>query len=229
MKLSSSRSAMIALAAVLSAPAIVVAQNNTGSTGANGTNPPGATVPNQMAPSTSGQGTSGQSTTGQTTTGQNTTGPNSTAPDSSGAAKPPAVTQNTPPPSSGTTPRIAPPAMTPTAPVASDTSKPMMPVAGTTARSTYVTADQHMRSSKIVGASVYNERNEKVGSIDDVLIGDKAEISGVVISVGGFLGMAGKLVEVPFSRIQVNNDKLTIAGATKDQLTNLPEYKYAGS
>ena len=92
--------------------------------------------------------------------------------------------------------------------------------------STYVTADQHIRASKIVGASVYNDQDQKIGSIDDVLIGSNDDISGVVLSVGGFLGIDSKLVEVPYKQIQVNNDKLTMSGATKDDLTRLPEYAY---
>ena len=34
----------------------------------------------------------------------------------------------------------------------------------------YVTADGRMRLGKIVGASVYNDQNQSVGSIDDVLM-----------------------------------------------------------
>jgi sporulation protein YlmC with PRC-barrel domain len=92
--------------------------------------------------------------------------------------------------------------------------------------SPYVTADQNVRASKVVGASVYNEQNQKIGSVDDMLIGSNDGVSGVVLSVGGFLGIDSKLVEVPYSQIQVNDDKLVMTGATKEDLTRLPEYKY---
>ncbi len=93
--------------------------------------------------------------------------------------------------------------------------------------STYVTGDQRVRSSKLIGASVYNEQDEKIGSVDDVLITPGKEATGVVLSVGGFLGIASKLVEVPYSDITVRNDRLVMAGTTKDQLTKMPDYKYA--
>src|SRR3979411_2919496 len=44
------------------------------------------------------------------------------------------------------------------------------------------------RASKVIGSSVYNDHNEKVGSIDDLLIGKDGKMS-AVLSVGGFLGM----------------------------------------
>ncbi len=93
--------------------------------------------------------------------------------------------------------------------------------------STYVTGDQRVRSSKLIGATVYNEQDEKIGSVDDVLITPGKEATGVVLSVGGFLGIASKLVEVPYSDISVRNDRLVMAGSSKDQLTRMPDYKYS--
>lgn len=127
-----------------------------------------------------------------------------------------------------TSPTAAPLASTMTAPGSAGMATPHpMPSAGTADNSTYITADHHIRASKVVGASVYNDQNEKIGSVDDVLIGSNDDISGVVLSVGGFLGIASKLVEVPYKDIRVQNNELMIVGATKDQLTSLPEYKYA--
>ena len=126
-----------------------------------------------------------------------------------------------------TSPTAAPLASTMTAPGSAGMATPHpMPSAGTADNSTYITADHHIRASKIVGASVYNDQNEKIGSVDDVLIGSNDGVSGVVLSVGGFLGIDSKLVEVPYSQIQVTGDKLVMTGATKDDLTRLPEYKY---
>jgi hypothetical protein len=76
------------------------------------------------------------------------------------------------------------------------------------------------------GAPVYNEQNEWIGSIADVVTGNRDDISGVVLSLGGFRGVTGKLVEVPPGLLQVVSDKLVIGGATKDQLMRLPEYQY---
>ena len=87
-----------------------------------------------------------------------------------------------------------------------------------------------MRVSKVVGASVYNDQNQSVGSIDDVLMSDsdhKADT--VVISVGGFLGMGSKLVSVPFDQLKIQDDKIVMPGATKASLEGMPEYRYTSA
>lgn len=84
--------------------------------------------------------------------------------------------------------------------------------------------------SKLVGASVYNDQNQSVGSIDDVLLSDNEHKAGnAVVSVGGFLGMGSKLVSVPFDQLKIENDKIVIPGATKASLEGMPEYHYTNA
>jgi len=91
----------------------------------------------------------------------------------------------------------------------------------------YFTADHQVRVSKVVGANVYNDQNQSVGSIDDLLMSDNDhKAATVVISVGGFLGMGAKLVSVPFDQLKVENDKIVMPGATKASLEGMPEYRY---
>jgi sporulation protein YlmC with PRC-barrel domain len=118
-----------------------------------------------------------------------------------------------------TTPRPANPDMATNSPAPSTSSTPK-----------YFTADHQVRSSKIVGASVYNDQNQSIGSIDDVLMSDtdhKADTA--VISVGGFLGMGAKLVSVPFDQLKIGNDKVVMPGATKASLEGMPEYRYSNA
>jgi len=94
----------------------------------------------------------------------------------------------------------------------------------------YFTADHQVRASKVVGASVYNDQNQSVGSIDDILMSDndhKADT--VVISVGGFLGMGSKLVSVPFDQLKIHDNKIIMPGATKASLEGMPEYHYSNA
>jgi len=58
------------------------------------------------------------------------------------------------------------------------------------------------RASKVVGLSVYNDGNESLGSINDLLTDKSGNIKAVVIGVGGFLGVGEKLVAVPFDKIK---------------------------
>src|SRR3981081_280028 len=43
------------------------------------------------------------------------------------------------------------------------------------------------RMSKLIGSNVINDRNEKIGTLDDV-IADKKQVNFAVLQVGGFLG-----------------------------------------
>ncbi|UFZ03892.1 PRC-barrel domain-containing protein [Bradyrhizobium ontarionense] len=61
------------------------------------------------------------------------------------------------------------------------------------------------RSSKLVGVKVYNNNNENVGSIDDLLVDKSGAVKGIVIGVGGFLGMGEHLVAVSFDQIKFSD------------------------
>ena len=125
----------------------------------------------------------------------------------------------------------SPPGMTPShsstpgAPASS--TAPASSASSTSSTPTYFTADHQMRSSKVVGASVYNDQNQSIGSIDDILMSDNDhKANTAVISVGGFLGMGGKLVSVPFDQLKVQDNKIVMPGATKASLEGMPEYHY---
>jgi hypothetical protein len=83
------------------------------------------------------------------------------------------------------------------------------------------------RTSKVVGATVKNEANETVGTIDDLIVTPNEKVPFAVLSVGGFLGMGTKLVLVPYSSLQTANKQFVLPGATKESLKALPEFKYA--
>ena len=81
----------------------------------------------------------------------------------------------------------------------------------------------------IMGKAVYNDNNEKIGDVNDVIFSRTNSASFVVIGVGGFLGMGEHDVAVPLSRIKHDNDKLILPGATKEALKKMPEFQYAKS
>jgi sporulation protein YlmC with PRC-barrel domain len=136
----------------------------------------------------------------------------------------PVLAQTTTGPGTGTPPS---PGMT--------TTRPASPGTGPAATATpsapkYFTADHQVRASKVVGASVYNDQNQSIGSIDDVLMTDSDHKAGTaVISVGGFLGMGSKLVSVPFEQLKIENDRIVMPGATKASLGGMPEYRYTNA
>ena len=83
------------------------------------------------------------------------------------------------------------------------------------------------RTSKVVGSTVYNEANEAVGTVDDLIVTPSETVPFAVLSVGGFLGMGTKYVVVPFSSLVVKDKKMVLPGATKDSLKSLPGFKYS--
>src|SRR3954451_14155255 len=70
------------------------------------------------------------------------------------------------------------------------------------------------RASKVVGLSVYNDKNESVGSINDLLTDKNGKITAVVIGVGGFLGVGEHLVAVPFEKVKFSTEPVAYTGAS---------------
>jgi sporulation protein YlmC with PRC-barrel domain len=68
------------------------------------------------------------------------------------------------------------------------------------------------RTSKVVGLNVYNDSNESVGSINDLLTDKTGNIKAAVISVGGVLGVGAHLVAIPFDKIKFVNEPVAYTG-----------------
>ena len=70
------------------------------------------------------------------------------------------------------------------------------------------------RASKMVGLSVYNDKNESVGSINDLLTDKSGNIKAVIIGVGGFLGVGEHLVAVPFDKVKFVSEPVAYTSAS---------------
>ena len=75
------------------------------------------------------------------------------------------------------------------------------------------TFNGNWRTSKIVGLSVYNEANESLGSINDLLTDKEGNIKAVVIGVGGFLGVGERSIAVPYDKIKFVNEPVQTSAA----------------
>ncbi len=82
------------------------------------------------------------------------------------------------------------------------------------------------RSSKVVGSAVYNEANEQIGSIDDLIVTTSDSVPYAILSVGGFLGIDRHYVVVAMSALEVNGARMVLRGGTKESLKALPGYSY---
>lgn len=141
--------------------------------------------------------------------------------------------------------------------------------AATTTTTTTTTASGEWRASKMSGLKIYNDANENIGSISDLLMDKSGNIKIAVIGVGGFLGMGEHLVAVPYEKLKFVNEAVAYTGtgakpaattttgaatgtektttttattasstskwypdhavfnASKDELKNMPEFKYS--
>src|SRR4029079_6797630 len=58
------------------------------------------------------------------------------------------------------------------------------------------------RSSKLIGVDVYNNNNEKIGDINELILDQQGKVEAVVVGVGGFLGMGEHDVALPFDQVK---------------------------
>jgi sporulation protein YlmC with PRC-barrel domain len=84
------------------------------------------------------------------------------------------------------------------------------------------------RTSKLTGRDVVNDQSQEIGKIDDFIV-DKDKVMFAILEVGGFLGVGGHLVAVPFTSLQLDDmgRKIVLPGASKDKLEKLPVFEYA--
>ena len=83
------------------------------------------------------------------------------------------------------------------------------------------------RATKIIGATIFNEAEEKVGTIDDLIVSRTDRIPYAIVSVGGFLGVGNKLVAVPMGNLQFSMEHTLMTGADKTSLKALPPFSYS--
>jgi sporulation protein YlmC with PRC-barrel domain len=105
-------------------------------------------------------------------------------------------------------------AQSPTTPA--DTSKAPAPATASDMSSSF---QGTWRASKMVGLSVYNDSNESLGSINDLLTDKSGDIKAVVIGVGGFLGVGEHLVAVPLDKVKFVTEPVAYTGAANAPAT----------
>jgi sporulation protein YlmC with PRC-barrel domain len=84
-----------------------------------------------------------------------------------------------------------------------------------------------LRVFRVLGATVLNKANEKVGTIDDLIVTPNDKVPYAVLSIGGFLGVGTRLVVVPYDTLKAGDKIMVLPGATRDSLKTLPEFNYA--
>jgi PRC-barrel domain len=78
----------------------------------------------------------------------------------------------------------------------------------------------------LLDKDVYNDKNEDIGEVEDVIVSPDRKVSWAIIGVGGFLKIAERLVAIPMDQLRLERGRLVLKGATKDALKAMPPFKY---
>jgi sporulation protein YlmC with PRC-barrel domain len=80
---------------------------------------------------------------------------------------------------------------------------------------------------QIFGSPVFNDLNERIGSVDDIIVTFDKSVSYAIVNAGGFLAVTKHDVAVPVSKLKLVDGKLVLPGATRDALKDVPPFEYA--
>lgn len=81
------------------------------------------------------------------------------------------------------------------------------------------------RISELMRKPVYNPQGQKIGEVDDFIV-QRDKVLMTIINVGGFLGIGGRLIAVPYSSLQMTNKGMVLPGASKQAVGKLPAFHY---
>ena len=109
-------------------------------------------------------------------------------------------------------------------------SAPAVPVAakaviGVTVAETQLLATGY-RATKLLKQDVYNDKGEKIGTVDDLVLSPDGTLSTAIVNVGGFLGLGKHLVAIPVKQFAHVAPKAVLPKASKAELKALPKFDY---
>jgi hypothetical protein len=146
----------------------------------------------------------------------------------------PQAQPSTPPagaPSSAQSPSTTSPSAT--SPSTMQDKSTMAPKAGAGEKFVNTQTSGQWLASDIMGMNVLGAKDEKIGTVSDLLMDDDGNLLAAVVGVGGFLGIGQKNVAITFDTLNISADKdgdpqakLTL---TKEELESAPEFKTAAA
>ena len=84
--------------------------------------------------------------------------------------------------------------------------------------------NNEMRASKLTGSAVYDQTDQKIGSIADLIVASDGRVTDVVIGVGSFVGAGDKNVAVKMADLKRGKDNRLVLNTTKDALKQMSSY-----
>lgn len=81
------------------------------------------------------------------------------------------------------------------------------------------------RASNLIGKTVMNDAGEEIGEIEDLLLNEDQQMVGVVLSVGGFLGVAEKYVATATNQVEFGeHEEPATVQMSAEQLEGAPDF-----
>lgn len=80
---------------------------------------------------------------------------------------------------------------------------------------------------QILGEPVYSDKQERIGTVEDIIIAPDKKVSYGIVGAGGFLGFDRRDVAIPVHQFKLTEGKLILPGATKETLSQMPPFEYA--
>jgi len=87
-------------------------------------------------------------------------------------------------------------------------------------------ATYQIRASKLIGSAVYDPTDQKIGTIDELVLNADGKVADVVLGVGGFLGAGEKRVAVPMADLKRGKNDHFVLAATKDSLKQMANFEF---
>ena len=84
--------------------------------------------------------------------------------------------------------------------------------------------DDQMRASKLIGSAVYDPSDQKIGTIDELVLNPDGKVADVVLGVGGFLGAGEKHVAVAMAEVKRGKNDHFVLSTTKDALKQMENF-----
>ena len=84
--------------------------------------------------------------------------------------------------------------------------------------------DDQMRASKLIGSAVYDPSDQKIGTIDELVLNPDGKVADVVLGVGGFLGAGEKHVAVAMAEVKRGKNEHFVLNTTKDALKQMENF-----
>ena len=86
-----------------------------------------------------------------------------------------------------------------------------------------------MTADDLEGARIYGIKDEDIGEIETLIVGEDGKITDVLADIGGFLGMGEHTVKLSFEELQLvrnadGSDVRIYVDSTEEKLEQLPEY-----